>query len=160
MPSTDEIQLGDETLTVVSRSDAELVLDATWEPGATAPPPHFHPKQDERFEVLAGSLTVVIDGTTRVLEAGNRLEIPRGTPHRMWNPADAPAHARWTVSPALRTEELFRALAAIGGRNASPPAAARVLADHRDEIRLALPGPIEPVAVHALSLVGRVLGRR
>lgn len=159
MAAPDVIDLGGETLTVVSRSDAELVLDAAWEPGASAPPPHLHPNQDERFEVLEGSLTVVVDGDERVLATGDTLDIPRGTPHRMWNPGDAPARARWTVTPALRTEEFFRAIAAAGGRHASPPAAARVLAAHRDEFRLALPGPVEPVAVRALALVGRALGR-
>lgn len=159
MGASEDIDLGGETLTVVSRSAAELVLDAVWEPGASAPPPHLHPAQDERFEVLSGSLTVVVNGGTRVLAAGETLDIPRGTPHRMWNAGDVPARARWTVTPALRTEEFFRSMAAVGGRHAPPPAAARVLAAHRDEFRLALPGPVEPVAVHALALVGRVLGR-
>lgn len=158
MPEPDVIDFGGEILIVIQRTDEELVFDATWQAGTPAPPPHLHPRQDEHFEVLEGEITVVIDKATSVISAGETLDIPRGTTHRMWNPSNQPARARWTVTPALRTEELFRELAALGGRRASPVAAAAVLMRHRDEIRLALPGPAEPVAVNALGSIGRLLG--
>ena len=54
-------------------------------PGGSPPPKHFHPAQDERFEVLEGALTARVDGEERELESGDVLEIPRGAVHQMWN---------------------------------------------------------------------------
>lgn len=159
MPEPDVIDFGGEVLTVVRSSAEELVLDATWSAGTPAPPPHLHPRQAEHFSMLEGELTVDIDGNVHVLSPGDTLDIPPATRHRMWNPSTAPARATWTTTPALRTEALFRALADAGGRKANPVAAAAVIMRHRDEIRLALPGPVEPVAVHTLGTVGRILGR-
>lgn len=158
MPTGDVIDFSGELLTVIRSTEDELVLDATWAPGTPAPPPHLHPHQEEQFEMLEGELTVDVDGTVRVLSAGETLRIPRATRHRMWNPSSAPAHATWTTTPALRTEDLFRELAEAGGRRANPVAAAAVLMRYRDEFRLALPGPAEPVAVKTLGSIGRLLG--
>ncbi len=159
MPAPDVIDFGGEVLTVVRSTPEELVLDATWSPGTPAPPPHLHPHQAEHFQMLEGELTVDLDGTMRVLSPGDTLDIPVATRHRMWNPSTALARATWTTTPALRTEELFRDLAEVGGRRANPVAAAAVLMRHRDEIRLALPGAVEPVAVHTLGTVGRMFRR-
>lgn len=158
MPEPDVLDFGGEVLTVLRSSADELVFDATWAPGTPAPPPHLHPRQEEQFEVLDGELTVDLDGSVRVLSTGDTLRIPPGTRHRMWNPSTAPARATWTTTPALRTLELFRALADLGGRRSNPTAAAAVVMRYRDEFRLALPGPAEPIAVHTLGTIGRMLG--
>ena len=42
----------------------------------SAPPPHFHPAQDERFEVLEGELSAVVDGAERTLRAGRHPRHP------------------------------------------------------------------------------------
>ena len=47
-----------ETLTVVENSVDRLVVDVTYAPGGSAPPTHYHPTQDERFEVRSGVLGV------------------------------------------------------------------------------------------------------
>ncbi|MCW2968081.1 MAG: hypothetical protein JWM71_1853 [Solirubrobacteraceae bacterium] len=133
--SDDTIQLGpNQRLTVVAATPERLVLDARWQPG-DPPPPHLHPGQDEHFEVLEGELTVVV-GTAepRILRAGDTLDVPRGTAHRMWNAGPAAARAGWEVAPALRTEQMFRTLAA----GVEPQDAARFLEDHRAEFRLVL----------------------
>jgi hypothetical protein len=72
------------------------------------PPLHLHPNQDERFEVLEGTLRAVIEGQELVYEAGASFEVPAGTVHQMT--ADPPARMRWEVRPALRTAELFETL--------------------------------------------------
>ena len=96
------IQTGAET-------DGELlVMDASYR-GATGPPPeHLHPRHDERFEVLEGTVRTVIGGAERVYEAGERFDVPAGTPHRV--SAQGPARMRWEVRPALRTAEFFERL--------------------------------------------------
>jgi quercetin dioxygenase-like cupin family protein len=113
--SDDTIQLGpNQTLRVISSTDAALEMEADWTPASTEPPPHLHPDQDEHFEVLAGELTTVVDGEERVLRAGDVLDVPRETVHKMWNAGDENARATWRVTPRLKTEEMFRTIASGG----------------------------------------------
>jgi quercetin dioxygenase-like cupin family protein len=103
-----------QALTVVESSEETLLLDATWEPGGNPPIAHYHPNQDEEFEVLEGELTVRIGDEERALAAGDRLSIPRDAVHAMWNAGDTPARASWRVTPALRTLEMFETIAGGG----------------------------------------------
>ncbi len=74
---------------------------------------HFHPAQDEHFEVLAGTMRVKVDGAERDLAAGEEIDIRRGQVHQMWNPGDVRARVAWRTSPGLRTEQWFRAIDAL-----------------------------------------------
>jgi uncharacterized cupin superfamily protein len=96
-----------QTLRIVSSTPETLEVESTWAPHGDPPQRHFHPDQDERFEILEGELTVELADVTQVIAAGKQIEVPRGTVHRMWNagPAD---RATWRVTPARRTEEMFR----------------------------------------------------
>src|SRR3954466_3385822 len=66
------------SVTVRSEAPEALEVEAVYAPGGSAPPKHFHPAQAEHFEVQAGSVTARVDGEERVLEAGDRLDIPAG----------------------------------------------------------------------------------
>jgi quercetin dioxygenase-like cupin family protein len=85
-------------------------MQATYAPGSPFPPAHHHPAQDERFEVLEGTLTFVLDGEERQVVAGEVLEVPRGTVHQVRNAGEVPAMARWQTRPALRTGEFHDAI--------------------------------------------------
>jgi hypothetical protein len=93
--------------------------------------------QDERFKVRAGVVGVRLGRERRQLVAGDVLEIPRGTPHALWNAGDAPARAVWTTAPAGRTLEWFRALDAQ--RPAGVLDFAPLLVAYPDVFRLAGP---------------------
>ena len=109
--STEKLRLTpQESVEVVSVDAERLVVEATYAPGGERPPAHQHPKQDEHFEVLAGSLRVEAGGEVRTYSEGEKFDIPRGTPHRMANEGTVPARVIWTTSPAGRTLEWFRAL--------------------------------------------------
>jgi mannose-6-phosphate isomerase-like protein (cupin superfamily) len=99
-----------ETVTIRAHSDAALVVEARWDAGGSPPPGHFHPAQDEHFEVLEGRLSVRVDGAQRTLEPGESIDIPRGAVHQMWNEGAVPARALWRTEPAGRTAEWFSAL--------------------------------------------------
>ncbi len=145
-----------ERVEIVSREPSALVAIASYGSGGSAPPNHLHPAQDERFEVLAGTLTVDRDGAQETLSVGAEITVARGTPHRMWNADPATeARVRWTTTPAGRTEDWWRALAdARAGRDRPPPhRALPLLREYRDVFRLVAPGPAAPV-------VGAVLGYR
>jgi uncharacterized cupin superfamily protein len=132
-----EIRLGPhQRLTVVESSPERLVVESAWDADADEPLRHYHPTQREDFEVLEGRLRVVRDGRTEVVEAGGGFSVAPGETHGMT--ADGVAtRARWTITPGLGTEAMFRGLAAAssGGRLAQ----LRVLARHRAEMRFASP---------------------
>jgi quercetin dioxygenase-like cupin family protein len=152
MPETLNLA-GHDTVTV-ERADADaLEVEARYAPGGSPPPKHLHPAQDEHFEVREGEMTTRVDGVERVLRAGDTLDIPRGTPHQMWNASDAPARVAWRTSPALRTLEWFRALDELhrSGRT-GPRALAPLVNEYRDVFRLAVaPDALQRVAFAALS---------
>ena len=89
--------------------DAEVLeMEATYPGDGSLPPEHFHPRQDERFEVLEGTLRAIISGSEHHYEPGETFDVPAGTPHQM--AAETPARFRWEVRPALRTAEFFERL--------------------------------------------------
>ncbi len=93
--------------TATSTGGDHVEVEQTYPPHSAPPPLHLHPSQDEAFTVLTGSLHAVVGDVERDLLPGDRLDVPRGTPHRMWATADEPTTLLWRTSPALRTDQLF-----------------------------------------------------
>jgi quercetin dioxygenase-like cupin family protein len=154
-----------ERVTVLDRSDELLAMEAEWDPEETRPPAHLHPHQDERFEVLEGELTTDVGGKVRMLRAGETIEVPRRTSHRMWNAGKQPVRARWEVRPALRTQEMFAAIdrsrafrSAAKGGGMTPVGAAPVLREFSEEFRLTLPRPLAAPLLAGLDAVARLRG--
>ena len=137
MTSPPEIRLSPhQVLTVVESTPERLVVESAWDADAGEPLRHYHPTQREDFTVLEGRLRVTRDGRTELVDAGSAFSVAPGVVHGMTSD-DIPTRARWEITPALDTESMFRRLAAAGtgGRLAG----LRVLARHRDEMRLASP---------------------
>lgn len=65
---------------------------------------HFHTLQDEIFEVLEGQLTILFEGKTKTLIAGEKMFLPKNRPHNHYNGHDEPVTFIQTVSPALDFE--------------------------------------------------------
>jgi mannose-6-phosphate isomerase-like protein (cupin superfamily) len=150
---------GSETVTIRKSSPEMLEVEGSWGPGGRPPPAHYHPAQDEHFDVLEGRLKVKLQGEEHELGPGAGLDIPPETPHQMWNPFEAPARATWRTRPALRTEDWFRAIDRLHregrvGKNGLPgPLAFGVLlTEYRDVFRLASPPDI--VARPLLGILG------
>ena len=108
-----------ETVTIRESSPDLLEVEGAWAPEGKPPPPHFHPSQDEHFEILEGTLTARVDGEERDLGPGDTLDIPRGAKHQIWNRTGSPARALWQTRPARRTESWFRSIGASTARVAS-----------------------------------------
>jgi mannose-6-phosphate isomerase len=49
-----------------------------------------HEKRGEHWFVVRGTATVVIDGETKTVKAGEFIDVPRGAAHRMQNDTDEP----------------------------------------------------------------------
>jgi quercetin dioxygenase-like cupin family protein len=118
-----------------AETDGDLLeMEATYGGGGWLPPEHLHPRQDEKFEVLEGTIRAIVDGVERRYGSGETFEVPAGAPHQMT--AEIPSLVRWEVRPALRTAEFFERLHGEGAD--SPRAGASVvelLAEFSDEIR-------------------------
>ena len=120
-----------------AETDGELLeMEATYEPGSVEPPEHFHPKQDERFEILAGTMEARIGGESKLLKTGEEVFIPAGTPHAMWNGGSETARVAWETRPAMRTEEFFSAMSGEPQSDDAPSGEA-LLREFRNEFQLA-----------------------
>jgi uncharacterized protein YndB with AHSA1/START domain len=73
---------------------------------------HLHPSQEERHEVISGTLGVVVDGEERLLGPGDVLVVPAATRHRLVEYGTV--HARFELRPALRQEVLMETFAGLG----------------------------------------------
>jgi len=63
-------------------------------------PLHVHPEQEERLQVLAGTLLLLVGGRELTIGPGDRAAIPAGTPHTYSNPAADVAHFVIETMPA------------------------------------------------------------
>jgi mannose-6-phosphate isomerase-like protein (cupin superfamily) len=152
-----------ESVTVVVDSADLLEVEATYGPGGGPPPKHWHPAQDEHFEILVGAMCARVGDEERRLNAGDELDIPRRTVHQMWNCGDEPARVRWQTRPGLRTLEWFRAIDGLGreakGRP-GPLTLAPYVREYRDVFRLAGPDPLLQALFAVLAPIGRVRARK
>ena len=71
-----------------------LRLDFYVAPGGFLGNEHLHPGQEERIEILAGTLRCRIGGRDRTACAGEAIAIPPGVPHTLWN--DSAEEAPWS----------------------------------------------------------------
>jgi len=142
---------------------ALLAMEATYRPGSPEPPEHLHPSQEERFEMIEGSMRVRLTEGLRDLRAGETLVVPAGVRHSMWNAGGTEARLRWETRPALRTEYFFEeifALAAQGRVNARGVPGLRDLAvlmpKYASEIRVTHPPQfVQRVVFGVARLVAR-----
>src|SRR6266566_5061153 len=129
---------------------------------------HIHPRQEERHEVLGGRLGISVAGREQVLQPGDAVVVPPGTPHRLWSVDDEPAHVLFQLRPALRAEEListFVHLARAGkvGRRGYPRLLQlAVLADEFGDEGFVTRPPrrLQQAAVALLAPLGRRCGYR
>jgi mannose-6-phosphate isomerase-like protein (cupin superfamily) len=155
-----------ETVTIRESSPELLEVKGSWGPGGKAPPVHYHPAQDEHFEVLEGTLTARVEGEERELAKGETLDIPRGSRHQIWNRGAKQPRALWQTRPALRTEQWFRTIdrtirdGRVDGKGMPGPLAFGVyLTEFRDVFRLGnAPDLFTRPVLATLALIGRARG--
>lgn len=157
MPADTYLLTPRERVTVVRDEPGLLAAELLLRPDPHRPPSHVHPDQDERFVVHDGVLRVRLPDGVSLVRAGEELEIPRGTAHTMAAGDDRPVAATWEVRPAGGTRSLWAALdaatRAYGADGVPTPVLARVLRRHHRAFRLALPRPLDRVAVALLAVL-------
>ncbi len=152
-----------------STNGALLQVDWIGDAGWTTGPDHVHPLQEERFEVLSGTLGIRADGVVSHHVAGDVIVVPAGMPHAAWNLGDADVHVLVDFRPALRTEAAFETLAGLArdGRTTgsgvpkNPLRLALVLRGFEDEIYFVRPPlAVQKLLFGPLAALGRLLGYR
>jgi mannose-6-phosphate isomerase-like protein (cupin superfamily) len=144
--------------TAAESGGALHVQEARYPAHSPPAPVHRHPKQDERFVIVEGSLLFRIAGKDTLVRAGNALEIPRGTFHRAYNSEDVPTLVIWETRPALRTGEFFAAMGRASRGRARPRLidAAAILNEYRDEFELPKsPRLVQRIVFRCLAPFGR-----
>jgi quercetin dioxygenase-like cupin family protein len=101
-----------ELLRTAADTGGELLeYDVVGRPRGFPVQKHVHPEQEERHEVLAGGLRVLLGGETRVLAPGEAVVIPAGAPHRHGPAGTGEGRIRVQLRPPLRTADLLARLA-------------------------------------------------
>jgi quercetin dioxygenase-like cupin family protein len=82
-------------------------MDLYLQPGAFVAAEHIHPLQEERFEVISGTLRGRVAGKEFSRGPGEQLVVPAGQPHVWGNSSADEVHTLVEFRPALRTESFF-----------------------------------------------------
>ena len=140
-----------------------VVFETIVRPGGFVAAAHVHPSQEERFQVLRGSVGFRVGSKKLVAGPGQRLTVPAGTPHKFWNAGEETAHFVCEIRPALQFESLIEtmfALAADGKTNRkgmpNPLRLAVIANAHFDTVQL----PFPPAFLQRFGLaLGAPLGK-
>jgi quercetin dioxygenase-like cupin family protein len=85
----------------------DLIVDLWLEPGGKLPA-HWHPKQEERWSVVAGRAGVRLgDETHEVTPADGEVVVVPNAVHAIESIDEREAHLRCHVTPALRLQEFL-----------------------------------------------------
>ncbi len=145
-----------------------LEFDIELTPDGHVPGLHVHRRQEERFEVVSGTMEFRMGLKKVVAGPGEVVVVPPGVTHKFRNGGDEEARVRVEVRPALKMEELLEttvALAADGKTNRkgmpNPLRLAVIANAHFDTVRL----PFPPAAMQRFALavaapVGKAFGYR
>jgi uncharacterized cupin superfamily protein len=142
----------------------ELHLSGSLPPHRQGPPLHIHFGEDERGEVVSGTVSASVDGTQLVVEAGGSAHFPKGSVHRWWNDGDEELVLRGVVTPAIDLDRYLQAMFEV--LNAGPPGRppifymAHVLHRHRNtQLALVVPRALQRVLFPIVVFLGTVLGK-
>lgn len=170
MPDTIENPLTGYTITFLEATEEVFRFREVSRPGFAGPPPHVHPFQEERFEVLRGTIHFSMEGKIVSCEAGATLVVPIGVSHTFVNPGPAEFEMIAEYRPGLpavsrRFHEVYFALARAGKTNAAGmPNLLQIAVEMplvSDHVRLTSPPwSIQRLLLAALRPLARMLGYR
>src|ERR671921_717959 len=123
-------------------------------------------EQEERFEVVSGTMKFRMAGKKIVAGPGETVVVPAGARHKFANGGDEPAVVRVEVRPPLRMEDLLETtvrLAEEGKTNRKgmpkPVHLALFVREFEREVRAPFPPPAVVKALMApLAAIGRARG--
>jgi quercetin dioxygenase-like cupin family protein len=129
-------------------TDGELVaIDLELPAGRRVPgPQHIHPLQEERFEVVEGTMRFRMGRERIVAGPGDLVVVPAGVAHDFANAGDTDALVRVEVRPALQMERLFETAVRLAEQGRTmrgglprPLDLALFVREFQDEVQAAFP---------------------
>ena len=144
-----------------------LEIDVELAPDGHVPGLHVHPAQEERFEVLSGSVRFR-KGMRRIdAGAGDVVVVEPGKAHKFRNLGDEGAVMRVQVRPALEMERLFETAVALAAEGRvtkkglpKPLELALFVREFKDEVRgPGSPGWVQRATLAPLAWIARSRGR-
>jgi len=152
-------------LSNTAASDGELLRFQFWMRGGAAPPPlHVHPRQEERIEVVSGSVRSVSGGVERILGPGDRIISGPGVPHTVGPAGGEAVEMIVEFRPALGFERFMERTFAldraghIDAKGRGNPVRIATARPHEAEFFMpCVPIALQRAALRALDRVGRRL---
>jgi quercetin dioxygenase-like cupin family protein len=110
--SGDRFEMPDGSVYLLLRASADsdgavVEMEFVLPPGCVPPPPHVHRQQVEEYEVLEGRLEVMVEGTWRTLQEGDRAAVPAGALHTFRNRSGGTVRVHNRHRPAMRFEDFI-----------------------------------------------------
>jgi quercetin dioxygenase-like cupin family protein len=131
-----------------------LAVELVVAPDGKVPGAHVHPVQEERFEVVSGTMRFRKGREIVLAGPGESVVVPAGAAHRFANAGDGPAVVRVEVRPALRMEQLWETVVALAREGRTLPSGlprpldlALFMREFEEEVR----PPFAPGLVRALA---------
>ncbi|MGH3145496.1 MAG: cupin domain-containing protein [Rubrobacter sp.] len=130
---------------------------------------HRHPRQEERFVVLAGRMGVRAAGDKKVLGPGEEVTVPRDTPHTFWNAGDEELHHVVELRPALNMESFFETIFGLqregkfpveGEKRPPNPFQGALIVTEYENYLARPPVPVQKALFPPLAFIGRLFGYR
>ncbi len=102
-------------------TDGAFFLSEISVPPNAGPPPHIHSREDESFQLLEGTLTIQVGGTTINASPGDFVHLPRGMVHTFRNTGAVNAKALVLTTPAGLENYFAEVFDPATDRRATPP---------------------------------------
>lgn len=170
MTDTIDNPLTGYSMTFIEASDHRFRFRESMRPGAPSPALHVHPFQEERFEVIAGSVAFRVGKRQVVCGPGESVSVPVGVAHTFVNAGERAAEMLGEYRPGLpemsrRFHEVYFALARAGLTDANGmPSIWQIAVEMplvSNHVRLASPPwPVQRVVLALLRPIARALGNR
>ncbi|HEX9166301.1 MAG TPA: cupin domain-containing protein [Gemmatimonadales bacterium] len=141
-----------------------LDLRGSLPPGEQGPPLHVHRFEDEEGTVLRGTLAAIIGDRQVLASPGESVDLPRGVPHRWWNPGDDLLEFQGVVRPVVDFDRYLQAVTEVlnAGPRGRPPLfylAHAVLRHRRTQTVLLMSRPLQAAVLWGALALGTLLGR-
>jgi len=106
----DRFEMPDGSVYEVTAASADSAgefvgMQFTLPAGSVPPPPHVHPSQVEEYEIVEGTLELMVAGDWRTLQVGESAAVPIGVLHTFRNRSGAPVRVANAHRPAMRFED-------------------------------------------------------
>lgn len=114
----ERMEMPDGSIYEITSSTAEnagrfVEMVFTLPAGSVAPPPHVHPTPVEEYEVLEGTLDVMVGGDWKTLGPGDTASVPTGVLHTFKNRSGATVIVRNVHGPAARFEDYIEHICTV-----------------------------------------------